>query len=639
MNDLIILESREADRSDAGGAVGDWQTILQNPVLIEAGDQITLKAAVVDTVKASASAVLIEQDTELTVTGIPYIVNYTNDVANGGNGKQPDFQRYFVCEYEPHASAANNTVLLESIEFRGPSLGFNPFFFTITYTTLAGESTSARYECPAGVQHHNFEKSRAVCSINLLMKNTSIGISGVPHKREHEAPVFRDISQNTIDPIRLTTSFVLPAGIYQPDDLCSFINRKLNRNRTGDILVNSPFLKSSTQFVPTVSASGITITNDTNTGSFPAGTAVPITINYTDRNGNAQVTTMTLPKPNASNGSVSVLNNTQIAQQAVNVVGNYPFVAQLKEAFPASVNVETTGVASVSVNMTNNNRQVVAVKGDHSDLYNYVTFNDDIYVGASQVELAFDSPTNKFQWKYLHTPFLIAGNIGVLYKNNPRGPNTGYSTVSQFGGLALTELMPESFWNGTLGFNTGELHTAVVTDPNATAQVPSESPVQNALDFIYPTFNVSTGIQTTDAFVGADTALNKTTGTRAVPTTDLSSAIDADQTVPSTASEILSDLSNDKTGYFLIDIESNFKGMAIGATDVSRTMAAIVSRYYSTDNYTTGDTSTGLLYTHTGTPQLLQSMRCRVLKPDRTLSDEIGPDNTVFLQVVKGRPN
>lgn len=80
-----------------------------------------------------------------------------------------------------------------------------------------------------------------------------------------------------------------------------------------------------------------------------------------------------------------------------------------------------------------------------------------------------------------------------------------------------------------------------------------------------------------------------------------------------------------------------FSSQHVGTT-TSRTTQAIVSRYYNSGSYTTADSSSGIMYTHVGAPQMLKSLRVRILEPDGTLSKEIGSDNAVFFQLQRSPP-
>ena len=68
-------------------------------------------------------------------------------------------------------------------------------------------------------------------------------------------------------------------------------------------------------------------------------------------------------------------------------------------------------------------------------------------------------------------------------------------------------------------------------------------------------------------------------------------------------------------------------------------VVAIVSRYYEADSFTSAGSEASVVYTHKGAPLLLSSFKCRILTPEKILAKNIGPDNTIFLEVVKNNLN
>lgn len=110
------------------------------------------------------------------------------------------------------------------------------------------------------------------------------------------------------------------------------------------------------------------------------------------------------------------------------------------------------------------------------------------------------------------------------------------------------------------------------------------------------------------------------------------------------------DLLITKSGYYLIDIQgitqryvASNKSVNLDnnlpALNSSNSIQAIVSKYYNEGNYTSADTSDGIIYTHTGAPHLIQSLRVRILNPEGALSTDMGTDSTIFLQLGRAQPS
>ena len=70
---ITILECRQADAVSSSNP-GDWETVLASPIVLENGDQVLLKNAIIDTTTVSQNNIVVEQDTDLTITAYPSLV-------------------------------------------------------------------------------------------------------------------------------------------------------------------------------------------------------------------------------------------------------------------------------------------------------------------------------------------------------------------------------------------------------------------------------------------------------------------------------------------------------------------------------------------------------------------------------------
>lgn len=92
------------------------------------------------------------------------------------------------------------------------------------------------------------------------------------------------------------------------------------------------------------------------------------------------------------------------------------------------------------------------------------------------------------------------------------------------------------------------------------------------------------------------------------------------------------------TPYYQIELTSNFGFNKISNGIPSKKISAIVNKYYSTENFTTADSSMSTMYVHdSDEPLQISSIRVRILNPDGSLVDEstLQDDNTVFLSVIR----
>ena len=90
-------------------------------------------------------------------------------------------------------------------------------------------------------------------------------------------------------------------------------------------------------------------------------------------------------------------------------------------------------------------------------------------------------------------------------------------------------------------------------------------------------------------------------------------------------------------GYFLLRI------VGLPTQDLhnmpSHSIQAIVSKYYSAGSYTIMEGAAGSFgYTHKGKPFYLHDLTVSILDPDGNYSEQIGSNNTVFIEITKN-PN
>tara|TARA_R110000823_G_scaffold60169_1_gene144042 strand:- start:141 stop:668 length:528 start_codon:yes stop_codon:yes gene_type:complete len=95
---------------------------------------------------------------------------------------------------------------------------------------------------------------------------------------------------------------------------------------------------------------------------------------------------------------------------------------------------------------------------------------------------------------------------------------------------------------------------------------------------------------------------------------------------------------NSDVGYYQIEITSNFGFNKISNNRSSKKISAIVNKYYSSNNFTTGDSSMSTMYTHLqDEPLIISSLDVRILYPSgQAVTPEIlQGDNTVFLSLIQ----
>ena len=99
------------------------------------------------------------------------------------------------------------------------------------------------------------------------------------------------------------------------------------------------------------------------------------------------------------------------------------------------------------------------------------------------------------------------------------------------------------------------------------------------------------------------------------------------------------DNSRTSSGYFFIEMVAGFNTFMVSDKQTSQNIHAVVNRYYNRGAYTSSTEADSVVYTHKGAPLILSSMRTRILLPNRTVPQNLGEDNTIFLEVIKQPPN
>ena len=373
------------------------------------------------------------------------------------------------------------------------------------------------------------------------------------------------ITGDYFKPIIDTLDIVLPAGNYAPADLCAFLNREINKNKSpvaGNV-VQTSFLR--------------------NTGTDP--------------------TTDVAPNPN----TVYFTRNDD---------GGYIF---------------SVGAAP-------------ATKDAPAKPYNWL-------YGASQVTLDWNDDQGLFNWTYLHTPFYYLGKEVTGYATvEPAPPTPTAYDVNRYAGIAFASLGATTvkdgakfdFWDAKLGFNVAHnqpgslcVHDTVVTAGGITT-------------FTVPT---AIGVNVTANFTGADSLVNKSKPASGSPDTyefrkapepaDISSGDmvfnTSEYTEPILAGKSVF-AQNLNFGYYLIEIDSNFANNFVDNTATNTKIKSVVSRYQSYQSYTAGSSDGSLIYVHKGAPTVISSFHVRILDSKKQLANNIGNDNTVFLNLVRAPP-
>ncbi len=249
----------------------------------------------------------------------------------------------------------------------------------------------------------------------------------------------------------------------------------------------------------------------------------------------------------------------------------------------------------------------------------------DIYLGSSICEFSYSQETKDFEINRLHTPYYDGGNITIQYINI----GGKYTSVNKIGGNFINSLYaknskgePVDFWSLQLGFGQDILTDFTFVDNT------------DLTDVLVPSSNdLIDGVGITGQSSTLDGVVSKQTPLLVTPVS--SSSIPADLTIGLKGTDDNPTNQQDKFGYYLVEVGSQFKNEFLTPENNFRSIQQIVNRYYELNSYTSAENGQ-IIYEHTGEDMLLQSFKCRILTSDKQVPTNIGDDNTLHIEIVKG---
>jgi hypothetical protein len=212
-------------------------------------------------------------------------------------------------------------------------------------------------------------------------------------------------------------------------------------------------------------------------------------------------------------------------------------------------------------------------------------------------------------------------DLGVL----PEADNQRVKFIAnKNGGVLLTDVRPRSLWEDQMKFDLTKLLTKFTMQPKQDiGGLPNVRTVS---------FDLVDGENVTGQLKSIDVPVNKNTNfdlVQAFPLnvkSPLKNIIDAKDSLDS-------DTALD-SGYYLIELTSNFFTEKIGGNQTRKNIMGIVSRFYQQDSFTSSIDGEGSFeYVHKGDPIMISKIGCRVLTPDHQLARNLKNNNSIFLQL------
>jgi len=87
--------------------------------------------------------------------------------------------------------------------------------------------------------------------------------------------------------------------------------------------------------------------------------------------------------------------------------------------------------------------------------------------------------------------------------------------------------------------------------------------------------------------------------------------------------------------YYKVEVKSKLKNNIEGDPSKNQYISAIISKYYSSGNYTSAYNEGSIVYNHRGTSELLNEFSVSILDNNGNLATDISTKNTVFLEIIK----
>ena len=569
----LLIEARQKNGSNVYNN-GDWNTTLSKPIKIEAGDQIVINKAFVDTQAQTDQKIIIEQEfgqITLHLENYLYSTNWNNteqDKLQQEGTTQNDGQDYFFCYSKPAtdvAPAGYHTITKLEVSWDGSRVphGWGDGTGLIEFIGLDDQPHEYRVTVPQkdvvnGVpdSYSQFVTTSFTCKDGTIKQSTKKGnnwshiscnlTKPIPPPNSETAPVSKSIYPYTF-PLDIPIS----AGSYDPVELCGKINDAMTTNLNANVefpvnnLSDNNFLKHS----------GMALT-----GANPDY--------FCKSDGNQFYSYQTGNRPNGDPRPFYWFGANQVELDWDDAESRFYW------------------------------------KFLHAPVYGTG--------GTLTSRVIKDEQTNQF--------FHLGKNGGIVWASLS-------ATCTDSKSIHFQESY--DFWEKKLGFNLSSLCRQV--------EVKKEHQIIGGAFFHTWFFNNhGNGLDTTSARPNIDSLVDKINfQTVPDPSTvnsdnDLTMEIYA---VKSVMESIVLDY-----GFYYVEIQAGFQTEIISGDTVTQNISGILNRFYSLGAYTSGGQESGLVYTHRGADMYLRDVRIRILDSDRNLANSIGEDNTVFIQVIRGQP-
>ena len=622
MDFQTIIELREQDSHTINNAIADYEVELSKPLRLNNNDSLSMKGAFIDSVDSNSGRLFVPPDelkgdtTFCTMTFFYYIFDW----GVSGVGNPADVREYF-----PNKNYADGKHYIYAGRFNVPQgadwdivNGLNitndvstngrddrtpTTIFSLQYTDLNDKVHEIEFECD----------NDGMKKIGAKFKDQGDGTFKMSNKTFEDNPLLVVGGKRMLFPI-----------ICKKDSFTTNPAKKdfgLNEgSHTGAEWLKINFMG----FLPPTK-------DEINSSGTNVFTPVPVVRGFTIPSGSyapdelAKTMSKAITKESSSfyiPNDFPVDNNLMTTTQQLKVVGD-------------GVNTGT---------------QPFFVREDGEFIMRQQdTVDDDFYVGTSQFAIEFNENIGAegiFQITQMHSALYSNTSANTIIKaidsgvqNNPTSERVKFY-ANKNGGIVLTgvnDAMKNILFN-LMKFDSTTLFTTYSQNGEIKNLGGGFTECNTFTVNLVESENITGNFKSIDVPVGK---LGTTAG--GIPAFDRVRTFPFDVEVPLNnvifAKASLTGAGGLDSGYYLVEITSNFYTDIVGGTESKKNIMGIVSRFYQQDSFTSSmDGEGGLTYIHKGLESLmLSSFRVRILNPDYTIATGLQPNNTIFLQITKGQ--
>lgn len=580
MSNITILECRQ-NEAQVVNENGDYEVILNNPIVLNEGDQLQVKNIFIDTKQQQAGIIELDNDEQFDFTYTYYIVATGADRINNPtvtfNGNYDGRPMFCIPYLKKVDSSGSGLELIESIRLFGdvsvgPWLGGS---ITYTWKDINGNDAQdsqflKRQEfLPPGYIDINISEIAQPGTFNYSLSDASY-----MNVNESRTVISKTTASfDVLIPYETSLSFLVPKGKYTFNELTDFINRTVNN------------LITDNQFVM-----------DTNND--------PINKNF------------------IKNGALASIQ--YVIRDILNLdTPLQPPPTLTKDNIKDVVFIDAAnGLNGFIIDLDANNS---------STFYN-------VWIGANQFELEYDETYQKFKINIMHTPIYDdKGNMVISYaisqQSTPTITNQLLTAKASYAGIFITGI--NEFWINYLGFEGDKLTSQFVQQNNTEISIGGDFS-----GYTYRLSNFGVGVNFTQNYVGSDNLLQKVNTSNQIIFNKVPDFKDYETLLTTSndftpiyaTNEIIAAVSS---GYYLVEIDAKYNNTVLTSTKSYNKISGICSRYYTVGSYTSAGSEGAITYIHNSTqPLMINSLRIRILNPDKTLANDIGDDNAIFIEVI-----